>query len=334
MWTTSNPSSISILIMAIQAGLRPPATAAWVPSNPFSTKRLHASTSCPAFIQDFSSSDEEEYNCQDNDNNDASPRLFEPFVDMQDDADTLSMECSSQESVSTPEPAVVDNADSFLHQPKLVSPAASIYPSSDLSDRRKLQWEFVGLTLWIELEEFDNDITRAVEDFSARHSSPFIPKPHMTAIYGFDHLSPAEAAARLQRVPAVLGPGGWPSFSRPTGVVSDIAVCGRPGQVCSIAWAELTMASGPAHEDALDALHGLFFGEDWRVEHERERPWKPHCSIAYDNPDTNRLSLLDTVVYASRSPTLLAKERRVEAISLWSTQGKMEEWICLDRVRL
>ena len=43
--------------------------------------------------------------------------------------------------------------------------------TSDRSTRRKLQWEFKGLTLWLELEEFDNDLTRAVEDFTQRHYS-------------------------------------------------------------------------------------------------------------------------------------------------------------------
>ena len=85
------------------------------------------------------------------------------------------------------------------------------------------------------------------------------------------------------------------------------------------------------HESALDELYDIFFGPKGRGA--RERPWKPHNSIAYDNPETNTLSLLDTVMYASRDPSLLGKERRVEAISLWSTVGKMEEWSCIDRVR-
>ena len=108
-----------------------------------------------------------------------------------------------------------------------------------------------------------------------------------------------------------------------------MAQCGRPGQVCSIAWSELTLATDDLHESALDELYDIFFGPEGRGK--RERPWKPHNSIAYDNPETNSLSLLDTVMYASRNPSLLGKERRVEAISLWSTVGKMEEWICIDR---
>ena len=198
--------------------------------------------------------------------------------------------------------------------------------SNDPTHRRKLQWEFKGLTLWLELEEFDNDLTRAISDLSARHNSPFIPKPHTTAIYGMQHLTVEEAKAKLQTVREKIHQ--WPTFARPTGITQDIAQVGRPGQVCNIAWSELTLATNAEHEAALDTLYELFFGQEFT----RDRPWKPHNSIAYDNPETNTLSLLDTVLYASQNPTLLHKERRVEAISLWSTWGKMEDWECLDRV--
>ena len=217
----------------------------------------------------------------------------------------------------------------------LSDPSSSqVITPNNINDRRKLQWKFKGLTLWLELEEFDNDLTQAVEDFSSKHYSPWIPKPHTTAIYGIEHLSHEEASKRLQRVREVMPNGKWPSFAKPTGVTSDIAVCGRPGQVCSIAWSELTYASNDEHEQALDALYSLFYSEEDGEDVEaRHRPWKPHNSIAYDNPETNALSLLDTITYMSVHPTLLGCERRVEAISLWSTVGKMDEWTCIDRVK-
>lgn len=203
----------------------------------------------------------------------------------------------------------------------------STRPVSPIESRRKLKWEFKGLTLWLELEEFNSDLTEAISDFSARHNSPFIPKPHTTAIYGMEHLTIDEAKAKLHHVKERIGQ--WPTFAKPTGITQDIAQVGRPGQVCSIAWCELTLATNAAHEAALDILYELFYG----AKYTRDRPWKPHNSIAYDNPEDNTLTLLDTVLYASQKPTLLGKERRVEAISLWSTEGKMEDWKCLDRVR-
>jgi hypothetical protein len=218
-------------------------------------------------------------------------------------------------------------AESVISDDESDETTAETRLSFPIESRRKLQWEFKGLTIWLELEEFDNDLTKAVSDFSARHNSPFIPKPHTTAIYGMEHLTVDEAKAKLQTVRERINQ--WPSFAKPTGVTQDIAQVGRPGQVCSIAWSELTLSTNEHHEASLDILYEIFYGEQYS----RDRPWKPHNSIAYDNPEDNSLSLLDTVLYASRNPTLLGKERRVEAISLWSTVGKMEDWECLDRVR-
>jgi len=297
-------------------------------SNPDLTK-MYMSASCPELkAESVISSDEEEDN---------SESRFEPLMETHDEYnDALSIDDYSPVAEEfAVAPSVFECASieptpvcQLCMQPSSVSSISTSSSSSsdDLSTRRKLQWKFKGLTLWLELEEFNHDLTRAVSDFSSKHSSPFIPKPHTTVIYGMEHLSTQEAKARLQQVTE------WPSFSRPTGVTSDIAVCGKPGQVCSIAWSELTLSTNPAHEDALDALHKLFFGEGWSAE-SRDRPWKPHNSIAYDNPETNTLSLLDTVMYMGRNPTLLGRERRVEAMSLWSTEGKMEEWVCIDRVK-
>lgn len=205
---------------------------------------------------------------------------------------------------------------------------------------KKLQWDFYGLTIWLELEEFDNDITNAIHDMSAMFDLEVIPKSHTTAIYGMTHLTIQEARERLHLVKSVLKDGKWPKFARPTAIVQDIARAGRPGQVCDVAWCELTLSTNPEHEDALDALYELFFfsqgkgeGIDSNEVHvERNRPWKPHNSFAYDNPENSPLSLESAIEYVAMHPTLISKERRVEAISLWDTNGKMGEWKCLDRV--
>ena len=305
-------------------------------SNPDLTK-LYMSASCPELkAESVISSDEDEESVG------LESRLngFKPLQTHDEHERAFSMDpCEDEDDLGDEDVYNEHDNDTSSQEQELlniVQPAinikAKVPPSKvDISNRRKLQWAFKGLTLWLELEEFNNDLTHAVEDFSSTHSSPFIPKPHTTAIYGMEHLSIEQAKERLQRVRATIGQ--WPAFAKPTGVTSDIAECGKPGQVCSIAWSELTLASNPHHEDAMDALYQIFF-ENSSVEMPmRDRPWKPHNSIAYDNPETNTLSLLDTVMYASRNPTLLGTGRRVEAISLWSTEGKMEDWTCIDRVR-
>ncbi|KAL7531359.1 hypothetical protein ACHAXR_003991 [Thalassiosira sp. AJA248-18] len=303
---------------------RPASPPSGVLSNPDLTK-LYMSSSCPELkAESVISSDEEEALSDDNER-----LLFEPLESHDESAFSMDHNpplCADIVSIEPP-PATLIQPSSPPPSTTSSDSSTSSSSSSDISNRRKLQWKFKGLTLWLELEEFNNDLTRAVEDFSSKHSSPFIPKSHTTAIYGMEHLSVQEAKERLQQIPQRIGV--WPSFAKPTGVTSDIAECGKPGQVCSIAWSELTLATNPQHEMALDELYKLFYDDV----PSRDRPWKPHNSIAYDNPETNTLSLLDTVIYASRNPSLLGRGRRVEAISLWSTEGKMEEWVCIDRVK-
>mmetsp|Transcript_30705 Transcript_30705/g.70274 ORF Transcript_30705/g.70274 Transcript_30705/m.70274 type:complete len:105 (-) Transcript_30705:609-923(-) len=73
--------------------------------------------------------------------------------------------------------------------------------SAQRPQRDKLQWEFSGLTIWVELEEFGNDITKAIQGMAEIHGTEVIPQGHMTAIYGMDHLCVEEAKKRLRSVP-------------------------------------------------------------------------------------------------------------------------------------
>jgi len=232
-------------------------------------------------------------------------------IPMVSDSDVSSQEYSDND---------VSSIDSFTTQEHVVTNEEPV---------KKLKWEFYGLTLWIELEEYDLDLTTAVEDLAYKFNLELIPKCHMTAIYGMTHLTIDQAKEKLQAVKDVIPT--WPDFAPPTGVVSDIAVCGRPGQVCDVAWCELTLSSNDAHEEALNKLYSLFHDSS-NTSWNRCKPWKPHSSIAYDNPENKEFSLGDLVQYVAQHPSLITRERRVEAISLWDTNGKMEDWKCLDRV--
>ena len=100
----------------------------------------------------------------------------------------------------------------------------------------------------------------------------------------------------------------------------------------SIAWAQLTLASGPDHEAALDALYDVFYGSESTQKAERHRPWTPHNSFAYDNPEETVLTTANAFEAVAQYPTLLSEERDVAAISLWDTNGKMGDWKCLERI--
>lgn len=193
--------------------------------------------------------------------------------------------------------------------------------------RLPLQWEFKGLTLWLEFEEFDGDLSKTNEFLSRKYGTEEIPLVHATAIYGMEHLSEEEAVRRLAQVPQVLTDGKWPLMERPVGIKQDISQEGLPGQVCSIAWAELTLKTNEKHEEALGEVCKLF-------DVDRKGPWTPHISLAYDNPEDSVLELATVVGYALQMPSLLQNHRQVKAISLWSTEGKMSQWRCLSRVNL
>ena len=105
-------------------------------------------------------------------------------------------------------------------------------PTEAVPPRLPLQWEFSGLTVWIELEEFDSDLSSCIAYMSRKHGVELIPRSHMTAIYGMDHLGAEEARHRLRtRVREALPGGRWPKFRPPIGIVQDVAVAGNPGQV-------------------------------------------------------------------------------------------------------
>lgn len=176
---------------------------------------------------------------------------------------------------------------------------------SSCEQRTPLQWVFKGLTIWIEYEEHDRDLSRAVEDASQFYGTEQIPMPHSTAIYGMTHFSDQQATEKLLEVGKAF-PNGWPSImDKPISVKQDLAVEGRPGQVCSISWSELTLKTNEQHEEAIDKLCEIF-------EVNRARPWTPHLSLAYDNPEDSVLNLADTIGYVAQNPSffLLVESRR------------------------
>jgi len=203
----------------------------------------------------------------------------------------------------------------------------SASPAPAASPRIPLQWEFKGLTLWLEFEEYDEDLTKAIDYAVKIYGTERIPIPHATAIYGMTHLTKDEAIAKLEEIPQVLK--GWKNvLDEPKGFTCDIAEEGKPGQVCNIAWAELTYPTNEEHEAAIDSLYDLF-----EMPTKRSGQWTPHISLAYDNPEDSVVNMQDTFAYISQNKSLL-KQRPIKAISLWSTAGKMADWHCLDRVSL
>ena len=130
-----------------------------------------------------------------------------------------------------------------------------------------------------------------------------------------------------------------------------------------MAWAEVSLATSPEHEDCINALHKVFYsprsssssaatissafddGEEKREDYvPRSNPWVPHLSLCYDNPEGFGPNLTRPAIerfMREQCPTLRNVlddcidtdkfSRAVTGISLWRTSGTMAEWKCLDR---
>lgn len=102
-----------------------------------------------------------------------------------------------------------------------------------------------------------------------------------------------------------------------------------------MAWSELSYAASPDHEEYLGKLRSIFHPDSQSPLKTSSSRWRPHLSIAYDNPENTVLSLPHTVQMIAKIPSLVTHgPRKVVGISLWRTRGNMIEWTCLERIQL
>lgn len=209
--------------------------------------------------------------------------------------------------------------------------AAAYIERGPIIPRDPLRFEFSGVSIWLDIEgsEKGGDYHRAINDCASKLGLMPI-QGHVTAIYGITHLT--EDEARLKFCGDVrthfLG-RGWPHL-QPIGVLSDVELDGVNGGRMDMRWSEITLSSSDEHEACLDVLHKIFH-KGSTSDQERRRPWRPHASIAYDNPEDSPLGLLETVEIISRYPSLTKNAKRVTGMSLWSTEGRISEWRCIER---
>lgn len=206
--------------------------------------------------------------------------------------------------------------------------------------KEPLKFVFSGYSIWLEPEQFQNDLELVVEEATARLGLPHgVPTPHVTAIYGMTHLSEAQARKKFQQIFsdnfAYLA---WPVLKH-AGFQNGIELNGVNGGEMDMAWMEGSFETNENHELLLDLLYNAFYNDSDELttlqqeqQQKQRHPWAPHVSFAYDNennpiPDEVLLDLIETY------PTL-KNDRRVTGISLWSTEGTIDQWKCLDRVCL
>jgi len=247
--------------------------------------------------------------------------------------------------------------------------APPVDSSSHNSKRRDpLRFRFKGYSLWLEPEQFSLRIpskksdtlfshtksntksnTRVVSDLdyilalagAEKGVSP-IPQPHLTLLYGMCQFASEEEIKTVFNGPLrealeeiiTRENNGISDRSSPlqfnsglAGVVFD----GIDGEEMDMAWTEISLDTNPVYDRILKTVHHIFYKE--QPQQQQQPAWKPHISLAYDNPEETILHDETVRDLIARFPTL-TKERNVKAISLWDTNGTMSEWKCLDRICL
>lgn len=191
-----------------------------------------------------------------------------------------------------------------------------------------LKFEFSGYSIWLDLEQIDQDLNNALSYAASTHNVHAIPQPHVTVIYGVES-SEQDARSRFecfgQRVCETFQM--WPMLA-PKGVLADREVFNENGATMSMAWMEISYKTSEVHEKLLDLAYEMFHHNGISA---RKGPWVPHLSLCYDNPEDSEFDLLAVINIVSQYPSLL-NARRPTGISLWSTYGTMDEWKCLDRI--
>jgi len=206
-----------------------------------------------------------------------------------------------------------------------------------------LHFAFRGYSIWLELEQFRGDLDLALDIASRDLHVVRIPGPHVTVVYGMTHLSEDEVLERFDRLRDVVR--SWPSF-HVKGIHTDTSYDGVDGEDMDMAWIEITLGTSREHQKLVDDVLHVFFDDknhstigtapDPQNNGELQRPkWKPHLSLVYENPDMAKSNLHYSLTIMKRLPSLTQHtHRRVTAVSLWKTEGKMASWELLRRYPL
>lgn len=195
----------------------------------------------------------------------------------------------------------------------------------NLRHREPLRFHFKGYSIWLEVKEVDNDLTDTINQVSKELGVVPIPSSHLTVVYGMDHLTDYEILQRFDKMKENIS--SWPNL-RPRGIVTDIELEGVKGGLMDMAWTEISYATSPEHENLVSFVHEIF-----GLTRKSSENWLPHVSLAYDNPENSALSLAYTANIIAQKPSLF-QERNVKAISLWSTEGKIQDWKLISRHEL
>jgi len=231
----------------------------------------------------------------------------------------------------------------------------NIPPQISASDsiREPLRFRFKGYSLWIELEQFPLEI-KSKEDDTAFTVSDLdyiisvaaleqglqpLPSPHVTLLYGMCQFHNKEEVMAvfngklrdtLESMKRENDSSDYIGSLKAHDGYSGVTYDGVDGEEMDMAWSEITFAKCLEFDEIVKLVHQIFYGEDDKQK-DIQQKWNPHLSLVYDNPEDTVLTQSAVADMISRFPTLM-KQRKVKALSLWDTNGRMSDWKYLDRI--
>lgn len=249
--------------------------------------------------------------------------------------------------------------------------------------RPPLRFVFKGWSVWLDVEEpptgnnsasttnanttttTTGPFTEALAYAADRHGVRPIPAPHITVIYGIDHIDEDMVLRRFRSLgesltQLMLGRNDtamWPPLT-PKGVLSDIEIDGVNGGTMTMAWSEISLQTSDLQESLVEHVWDVIMCGMGNVDDGtavdnvcpvRPAPWVPHLSLCYDNPEETPLNVIDALDVVAKHPFLLGrdegqqghdeegggslgKQLHLTGLSLWNTEGTMDEWRCLERI--
>lgn len=191
--------------------------------------------------------------------------------------------------------------------------------------RPSLDFVFSGFTLWLMLEDTKMDIPSAIAELSSAVGIEALPIPHVTLFYNVAHESSDAALSFFQTFKTKIK--SWPPLE-PIGCVCDTEYAGVDGGLMDMTWAEISFKTNSHHLKCVEDAKQAFGGPSLCKTYELDK-WKPHLSMAYDNPVDTPLTTKAFISVASKYPSLWMT-RKIIGVTLVDTNGKIGDWKVLD----
>mmetsp|Transcript_29008 Transcript_29008/g.54754 ORF Transcript_29008/g.54754 Transcript_29008/m.54754 type:complete len:202 (-) Transcript_29008:913-1518(-) len=198
----------------------------------------------------------------------------------------------------------------------------------------KLTYVFSGYTLWLDVLDEDNSIRNVMDGMEAEHNTAHIQRPHVTLVYGVPHTLESSLLSFRSLLPHFSSLKA--KTLTPNGLICDTEIAGVNSGKMDMIWSEVSLKASPAFASTRRAIESIFdvTGNEEKKDgtgREDGEEWRPHLSLAYDEPGGGTLDLKSVVRHVSKEEGIW-KDVKIKGVSLWDMNGTIEEWKMIEEV--